>query len=75
MPGMQELAEDVFCRSVRIGVPQYTGSLADVVRNPRFSTVIGLLHEAKKQVMENQTQTVQPVQFKDIWKRMTSWFF
>ena len=49
MPGMVELAEDVFLKPVRIGWPKYTGTLADVVRNPRFSTAMGLLVEARSQ--------------------------
>ncbi|KAG1605449.1 hypothetical protein G6F46_013722 [Rhizopus delemar] len=46
LPGMIELAEDVFLKPVRVAVPEYDGSLADVMRNPRFSTVMGLLQEA-----------------------------
>src|SRR5690606_15175667 len=47
MPGIVELAEDVFLKPVRVAVPSYEGSLADVMRNPRFSTVLGLLSEAR----------------------------
>ena len=47
LPGMVELAEDVFLKPVRVAVPEYEGSLADVMRNPRFSTVMGLLQEAR----------------------------
>ena len=36
LPGMVELAEDVFLKPVRVAVPEYEGSLADVMRNPRF---------------------------------------
>ncbi len=45
MPGMVELGEDIFLKPVRIGVPEYAGGLADVVRNPRYSTAMGLLVE------------------------------
>src|SRR3546814_5044402 len=41
MPGIVELAEDVFLKPVRVAVPAYEGSLADVMYNPRFSTVLG----------------------------------
>ena len=46
---MTELAEDVFLKPARIGWPQYDGSLADVVKNPRFATAMGLLVEADSQ--------------------------
>src|SRR3546814_7517789 len=36
MPGIVELAEDVFLKPVRVAVPDYEGSLADVMHNPRF---------------------------------------
>ena len=37
MAGMVELGEEVFHMPVRLGVPSYSGGLAEVVRNPRFS--------------------------------------
>ena len=43
MQGMVELGEEVFHMPVRLGMPTYSGGLAEVVRNPRFSTGIGLL--------------------------------
>jgi cell division protein FtsA len=39
----------VFLKPARIGWPSYDGSLADVVRSPRFATAIGLLVEAHSQ--------------------------
>ena len=48
--GLVDLAEEVFHKQVRIGVPQYIyGDSADVVKNPEYSTSIGLLLYAKKQ--------------------------
>ena len=47
MPGMQELAEDIFLKHVRRGVPTYTSALSDMVSQPRAATVMGLLEEAR----------------------------
>ncbi len=47
MPGMVELGEDIFLKPVRRGLPQYRGSLADMVAQPRAATVMGLLEEAR----------------------------
>ena len=47
MPGMVELAEDIFLKPVRRGIPRYSGSLADMVAQPRAATVMGLLEEAR----------------------------
>ena len=49
MPGMVELGEDIFLKPVRLGLPQYSGPLADMARSPRNSTAMGLLLEALTQ--------------------------
>ena len=41
MQGMVELGEEVFHMPVRLGIPDYNGGLAEVVRNPRYSTGVG----------------------------------
>ena len=48
LPGMAELAEDIFLKPVRVGAPAYSGSLSDVVRTPRYATAMGLLEEARQ---------------------------
>jgi len=47
MPGMVELGEDIFLKPVRRGVPKYHSALSDMVAQPRASTVMGLLEEAR----------------------------
>ena len=47
MPGMVELAEDIFLKPVRRGVPKYARALSDMVAQPRAATVMGLLEEAR----------------------------
>ena len=47
MPGMVELGEDIFLKPVRRGIPKYSGALSDMVSQPRSSTVMGLLEEAR----------------------------
>jgi cell division protein FtsA len=44
LPGMVELGEEVLGMPVRLGVPASDiGGLADVVRNPKFATAVGLV--------------------------------
>ncbi|MCY1441772.1 Cell division protein FtsA [compost metagenome] len=43
MEGAVELAEEIFHMPVRLGVPQGVKGLTDVVRNPIYSTGVGLL--------------------------------
>lgn len=74
MPGMVELAEDVFLKPVRVAVPEYDGSLADVMRNPRFSTVMGLLGEARLQRLRGRKVSQQTGSFSKVLARMREWF-
>ncbi|MFZ9678949.1 MAG: cell division protein FtsA [Quisquiliibacterium sp.] len=74
MPGMVELAEDIFLKPVRLGVPSYTGGLADVVRTPRYATAIGLLEEARVQRARGRRAAEQSGSFKETIRRMKDWF-
>ena len=47
MEGAIELAEEVFHMPVRLGLPQHVTGLAEVVRNPIYSTGVGLLLYAR----------------------------
>ena len=73
MPGMIELGEQVFHMPVRLGVPKYSGSLADVVQSPRFSTAFGLLLEAKAQ-RKRGMKVRETRDVKQVFGRMKSWF-
>jgi cell division protein FtsA len=54
MPGVVELAEQVFEMPVRLGAPQGLGGLSASVADPRFSTGVGLvLHAAKAECSDN----------------------
>ena len=74
MPGMVELAEDIFLKPVRLGMPSYVGGLADVVRNPRFATAVGLLEEARAQRQRGRKAAEQSGSFKETMRRMKEWF-
>ena len=74
MPGIAELAEEIFLKPVRLGIPQYNGQLADVVKSPRYSTAHGLLAEAKKQYLRGNVVTKQQGSTKALLQRMKEWF-
>jgi cell division protein FtsA len=74
MKGMVELGEEVFHMPVRVGLPNYTGALAEVVRNPRYSTGMGLLMAGLDQVKRDRHARIQGAGFKEILERMKGWF-
>ena len=71
MEGVVELAEEIFHMPVRIGIPQHVSGLADVVKNPIYSTGVGLLLFGRKQMQEG----FSPLRASGgLWERMKSWF-
>ena len=45
--GLPELAEYVLEKPAKIGYPKPFGSMTNVMQNPKFSTVLGLLLESR----------------------------
>ena len=58
MPGVVELAEQVFEMPVRLGAPEGLGGLGANVADPRFSTGVGLVLHAVQE--ENGEMFVAP---------------
>ena len=73
MPGMVELGEEIFHNTVKLGVPGYDGSLRDIVRNPRYSTAMGLLLEGMAQ-KKRGLKVQGPTNFRQVLARMQAWF-
>ncbi|HQR51758.1 MAG TPA: cell division protein FtsA [Burkholderiales bacterium] len=74
MQGMVELGEEVFHMPVRLGIPDYKGGLAEVVRNPRFSTGVGLLLIGMQQQQRRELVKLQSGSFQSVLGRMKNWF-
>jgi cell division protein FtsA len=74
MQGMVELGEEVFHMPVRLGLPSYSGGLSEVIRNPRYSTGVGLLMAGLGQHHRQQIEKMQSGSFKQILGRMRKWF-
>ncbi|RDH87907.1 MAG: cell division protein FtsA [endosymbiont of Escarpia spicata] len=74
MEGVIELAEEVFHMPVRLGVPQYVTGLADVVRNPIYSTGVGLLLFGNTNRSRGVADLSHDGGMKAIWERMKNWF-
>jgi len=74
LAGMVELGEEVFHMPVRLGVPNYTGGLSEVVRNPRYSTGVGLLISGLEQMKRDQHVRMQVGNVNHLFDRMKKWF-
>ncbi len=74
MEGVVDLAEEIFHAPVRIGAPHNVNGLADIVRNPIYSTGVGLLLYGLKQYQERggiESKREPQIQIVD---RVKNWF-
>jgi cell division protein FtsA len=74
MQGMVELGEEIFHMPVRLGLPHYSGGLADVVKTPRYSTSVGLLFYGMEQRQRHEAARIQSGSFGEVLGRMKAWF-
>ena len=72
--GVVELAEDVFFRQVRVANPNYSGNLSDVISNPRYSTAMGLIIEANKDLSRFEPDVFDSNSWLEVLRKMKSWF-
>ena len=74
LPGIAEIADQVFQLPTRIGYPQRISGLVDVVNGPMFATAVGLVLYG----MEHQPQKKFRIRDGNIFNRVTlrmkSWF-
>jgi len=74
LPGMPELAEQVFNLPVRRGVPVEIGGLVDVVNSPVYATGVGLLKYGSRNLSARNFAIGQENVFDKIFSRMKEWF-
>jgi cell division protein FtsA len=74
MDGMIELAEEVFHVPVRLGMPKYIGGLNEVVKNPIYSTGVGLIQFGNLHKGPKLDEGPRRSGFKAVFERMKGWF-
>jgi cell division protein FtsA len=74
MEGVIDLAEEVFHMPVRLGIPGGVSGLSEVVRNPIYSTGVGLLQFGQQHSRERGADGSVNEGLKGVWERMKGWF-
>lgn len=74
MPGIRELAEAVFEKPVRLGLPAGIQGLKDVVKNPACSTAVGLLIYGQQDQPKLNGRGGEGSGAGDLLGRVSSWF-
>ena len=74
MEGAVDLAEEIFHMPVRLASPQTVTGLTEMVKNPIYSTGVGLLKYGQKQVITGAAETRAPVvQEISVMEKMKTW--
>ena len=74
--GIEDLAERVFHKQVRVGIPQYiSGGSADLIRNPEFSACVGLLIYAREKGSDQLTHQDEDFMsfLKGLYRKLFYW--
>ncbi len=76
MEGVVELAEEIFHMPVRLGSPQNVSGLSDIVKNPIYSTGVGLLIYGLKQRRSSFTRGGKHESSNEagFWSKTKAWF-
>jgi cell division protein FtsA len=73
LPGMPEMAEQIFNLPVRRGLPQDIGGLTDVVNSPIFATGVGLVKYGSRNLKAHKFMIGQENVFDKVVRRMKEW--
>lgn len=73
LPGMPEMAEQIFNLPVRRGVPQGIGGLTDVVNSPIYATGVGLVKYGSRNIKAHKFMIGQDNVFDKVVRRMKEW--
>ena len=74
LPGMPELAEQVFNLPVRRGNPLNIGGLTDVVNSPIYATGVGLVKYGSHNLQTQNFKIGEANVFERVSRRMKEWF-
>ena len=74
LPGMPELAEQIFDLPVRRGTPTDIGGLTDVVNSPIYATGVGLVKYGSRNMQTRNFVIGQENLFDRVTRRMKEWF-
>ncbi len=76
MDGIIELAEEVFHVPVRLGMPTHIAGLSEVVKNPIYSTGVGLIQfgQLNQGGAREREKPRESLSISSVYQRMKSWF-
>jgi len=74
LPGLVEMAEEMYGVPCRLGAPRNVKGLADIVGSPQFATGVGLMHYGMKYDGDQKFRIRERNLFQKVANRMGDWF-
>ena len=75
LPGVVEIAEQIFNAPSKLGYPQFIGGLKDVVNKPMYATAVGLVIYGAHRRKETKNFRIRDTNiFNRVMSRMKRWF-
>ncbi|RLB13903.1 MAG: cell division protein FtsA [Deltaproteobacteria bacterium] len=75
LPGIPEMAEQIFNAPSRRGYPQWISGLVEVVNKPMYATAVGLVLYGAKRIKEGKKFRIRDTNiFGRVMERMKRWF-
>jgi cell division protein FtsA len=74
LPGINEMAEQIFDMPVRRGCPVGVGGLSDVANSPAFAVGVGLIIYGSKNISSNSVYRKTGNIFSELFKTIKKWF-
>jgi cell division protein FtsA len=75
LPGITEMAEQIFNTPARVGYPQGIGGLVEVVNKPMYATAVGLVIHGSKHSKKAKKFRIRDTNiFNRVMSRMKKWF-
>jgi cell division protein FtsA len=75
LPGITEMAEQIFNAPARVGYPQGITGLVEVVNKPMYATAVGLVLYGSKAAKESKKFRIRDANiFNRVMNRMKKWF-
>jgi len=72
--GITRLAEDTLAMPVRLGWPENSGGLADMVASPAYATAVGLVNYGAGRLAHTQVAAGREVIWDNFWVKIKNWW-
>jgi cell division protein FtsA len=73
IPGIVDLAEDIFLKPVRRGLPTYTGTLADMIIRTEATTAMGLMEATRTANLRSRRRVDRSNPMSGAFTRIKNW--